>query len=575
MGRAFPGMEDEGPIADQSTMPSFISSFEDGRAKLSLNLSSETSFSDAKVERSVIDLTGRVTVSDSQLSSVELDGGTEERTSEEEEKDAEGNNNNNCNSGGPGGERRRASAVEIILRRNFGTVSKSPSLCLNVCTRTPCEPEDDNHQRNTTTSGDGTGNEKKSSQETGEPVVKNEHTLSDTGDVKGVGFVTTECQNVSDNDGSTLSSVESINTKEHVYCTVYCIANDKNLKDYDLPNHSNETLAFPDNEVYSVAEMEMYPSSSPEPDLYTLEDLVDPIADLSHRLSMEQAGAETTAQLCRVCLESKTILSLPCCGMAVCEECLRLYVSSQVRMAKAFVSCPSPECSGFLEEGLLLSLLTSEEVARYRYFLELSQLDSSTKPCPQCNHFTSLKNNTPNRSEHKYKIQCESCQFLWCFKCHAPWHNGLKCREYRKGDKLLRTWASVIEHGQRNAQKCPQCKIHIQRTEGCDHMTCAQCNTNFCYRCGERYRHLRFFGDHTSNLSVFGCKYRYLPGKPHLRRFVRGSVCASKILIAPVVIVLVVVLGALALVIGLVVFPIYYLSKKKKKQHSQGSGRWI
>lgn len=34
-------------------------------------------------------------------------------------------------------------------------------------------------------------------------------------------------------------------------------------------------------------------------------------------------------------------------------------------------------------------------------------------------------------------------------------------------------------------------QIHIQRTEGCDHMTCAQCNTNFCYRCGERYRHLR------------------------------------------------------------------------------------
>lgn len=37
----------------------------------------------------------------------------------------------------------------------------------------------------------------------------------------------------------------------------------------------------------------------------------------------------------------------------------------------------------------------------------------------------------------------------------------------------------------------------------------------------------RFFGDHTSNLSVFGCKYRYLPDKPHLRRFIRGSVCGK------------------------------------------------
>lgn len=70
-------------------------------------------------------------------------------------------------------------------------------------------------------------------------------------------------------------------------------------------------------------------------------------------------------------------------------------------------------------------------------------------------------------------------------------------------------------------------KIHIQRTEGCDHMTCSQCNTNFCYRCGERYRQLRFFGDHTSNLSIFGCKYRYLPERPHLRRLVRGSVCGE------------------------------------------------
>lgn len=38
---------------------------------------------------------------------------------------------------------------------------------------------------------------------------------------------------------------------------------------------------------------------------------------------------------------------------------------------------------------------------------------------------------------------------------------------------------------------------------------------------------LRFFGDHTSNLSVFGCKYRYLPDKPHLRRLIRGSICGE------------------------------------------------
>ncbi|XP_029281481.1 LOW QUALITY PROTEIN: E3 ubiquitin-protein ligase RNF217 [Cottoperca gobio] len=566
MGRAISGMEDDGPIADASKMPSFISSYEEGSVKLSRYLPTETSFTDSKVERSVRDLSRRVTRSNSRLS---LDGGERDsgERSSEEEKDAKGNNNNNCN----GGERRRASAVEI-LRRNFG-VSKSSSLCLSTSNRMQrdAEHEHEGNVNNDVSNGYGTerGECKKSEQQTGEAGTKNEPTLSDltTSAVHGVEFVTVTGQR--HHNSNTVTLDEYLNPKEHIYCTVYCIDNDSHRADVEITD--DVTSDAPEMDFETGQDM----GSSPEPSLYTLDDLVDPFGDMGHRLSVEQTGAETAMQSCRVCLEDKTIAPLPCCRKAVCDECLKLYVSSQVRVAKSYISCPIPECSGYLEEGVVISHLAHEDVAKYRYFLELSQLDSSTKPCPQCSEFTSLKSHNHSRSEHKYKIQCSNCQFVWCFKCHAPWHDRVKCREYRKGDKLLRSWASVIEHGQRNAQKCPQCKIHIQRTEGCDHMTCTQCNTNFCYRCGERYRHLRFFGDHTSNLSVFGCKYRYLPDKPHLRRLIRGSVCGTKVLIAPVVILLVVVLGALALVIGLVAFPVYYVCKRRKKQRSQGSGRWI
>ncbi|XP_070705418.1 E3 ubiquitin-protein ligase RNF217 [Pempheris klunzingeri] len=573
MGRAASGMEDDGPIADACKMPSFISSFEEGRAKLSRNLPTETSLTDGKVERSVRDPGRRVSRSNSRLS---LDGGErEERGSGEEEKDARSNNNNNCNGGGGGGERRRASAVEI-LRRNFG-VSKSPSLRLNTSSRMPCGPEPEHHEaggNSDATSGyeSECGGCKESERETGGAGTENEPTLCGlTSGEQGVELVTGQRLCKGDSDGNTATSGEPVKTKEHVYCTVYCIHNDSLLKDGQITDDETGASDAPEMDLETGRDA----GSSPEPELYTVDDLVDPFGDMAHRLPVEQAGAETLLETCRVCLEGKSIAPLPCCRTAVCDECMKLYVRSMVRLAKSYIRCPIPECSGSLEEGLVISHLADEDVAKYRYFLELSQLDSSTKPCPQCRHFTSLKEHNPIRSEHKFKIQCSNCQFVWCFKCHAPWHNGLKCRDYRKGDKQLRTWASVIEHGQRNAQKCPQCKIHIQRTEGCDHMTCTQCNTNFCYRCGERYRHLRFFGDHTSNLSVFGCKYRYLPDKPHLRRLIRGSVCATKVLIAPVVILLVTVLGAFALVIGLVVFPVYYVCKRRKKQRTQGSGRWI
>ncbi|XP_037304717.2 probable E3 ubiquitin-protein ligase RNF217 [Pungitius pungitius] len=561
MGRGIPGMEDDEPRADACRMPSFTRR-------------TETSSADGKVEPSVGDLSRRVARTNSRLS---LDGGERhwEERSGAEGKDARGNNNNNCNGRG---ERRRASAVEI-LRRNFG-VSKSPSLCFNANSRMQRGAEHERREANVNgdvSNGHGAerGARDKSQRETGEAVDESEPALSDsaTSDGRGVELVTVTSLRRHRRDGGNNADTLGESSKEHVYCTVYCIANESHRKDGEITDDDAVASDAPDADP----ETGRGAGSSPRPTAYTLDDLVAPFGGVAlRRLSTEQAGAEATTQGCRVCLEEKTIAPLPCCRKAVCDECLELYVSSQVRVAKSYIGCPIPECSGYLEEGLVTSRLSDEDVAKYRYFLELSQLDSSTKPCPQCSRFTSLKGSNLNPSEHKYKIQCDTCQFVWCFKCHAPWHSGVKCRDYRKGDKLLRGWASVIEHGQRNAQKCPRCRIHIQRTEGCDHMTCTQCNTNFCYRCGERYRHLRFFGDHTSNLSVFGCKYRYLPDKPHLRRLIRGSVCGTKVLIAPVVILLVMVLGALALVIGLVVFPVYYVCKRRKKQQrTQGSGRWI
>ncbi|XP_024147067.1 probable E3 ubiquitin-protein ligase RNF217 [Oryzias melastigma] len=555
MGRASPGMEDDSPVARACTMPRFISSYDDTKGKLSRNLSRETSFADVKVKRQVRSASVRVGRSSSRLSLDEDDGNSEER-SRGEEKDAEGNNNNNCN--GVGRARRRASAVEIP-RRNFGDFSA----LLGAHSRMQREQ---GSARTDITDENGAECEecKNSDDKTRQPGCQNEQTPSGLTS-NGGESVAAECQRACESGSSAVPPGEPSQAKEHVYCTVYCIENDRHQARAEITDDATEILL----ETGQVGD------PSPEPELYSLDDLVDPFEDISQWLYREQVEAGTLMQSCRVCLEEKSIVSLPCCGKAVCDACLKLYVSSQVRLGKHLISCPIPECSGTLEERLVLSHLTAEDVAKYQYFLELSQLDSSTKPCPQCSKFTSLKTHNPNRSESKFKIQCSNCQFVWCFKCHAPWHDGIKCRDYRKGDKLLRSWASVIEHGQRNAQKCPQCKIHIQRTEGCDHMTCAQCNTNFCYRCGERYRHLRFFGNHASNLSVFGCKYRYLPDKPHLRRLIRGSVCATKVLIAPVVILLVIVLGALALVIGLVAFPVYYVCKRKKKQRTRGSGRWI
>jgi len=71
-------------------------------------------------------------------------------------------------------------------------------------------------------------------------------------------------------------------------------------------------------------------------------------------------------------------------------------------------------------------------------------------------------------------------------------------------------------------------QIYIQRTEGCDHMTCSRCNTEFCYRCGERRFRLKLFGyvleDHDMKHSIIGCNEKYKPEQPVQRALTRGSI---------------------------------------------------
>lgn len=90
-------------------------------------------------------------------------------------------------------------------------------------------------------------------------------------------------------------------------------------------------------------------------------------------------------------------------------ECLMLYMCLHLQVVSglAEIMCPIPECSGYLAESVVLAHLASENVAKYKYFLELGRLDSGTKTCPKCSLFTSLNGRgqpVQSKDEPKYKV---------------------------------------------------------------------------------------------------------------------------------------------------------------------------
>lgn len=39
---------------------------------------------------------------------------------------------------------------------------------------------------------------------------------------------------------------------------------------------------------------------------------------------------------------------------------------------------------------------------------------------------------------------------------------------------------------QASTMACPGCEVHVEKSLGCNHMTCTRCGHHFCYRCGTR-----------------------------------------------------------------------------------------
>jgi E3 ubiquitin-protein ligase RNF217 len=76
---------------------------------------------------------------------------------------------------------------------------------------------------------------------------------------------------------------------------------------------------------------------------------------------------------------------------------------------------------------------------------------------------------------------------------------------------------------------------------------------------------LKFFGDHYSKLSIFGCKFRYKPDKPLQRKLIRGAVFGGKLMLVPVLGSLALCAGAVVVVLGVAALPLYGTIKIYRK----------
>lgn len=205
-----------------------------------------------------------------------------------------------------------------------------------------------------------------------------------------------------------------------------------------------------------------------------------------------ETGESSQGRLCGICLDTKEIdkiYTVSCCSHYFCFDCVNEYVTKQIERGRRSISCPGVDCQSVLELQVCKPFLDAKAIDSWDQALcegLIHSLDKFYCPFQDCGAMFVIENDGGEDQVIREAV-CPSCHRMFCAKCRVPWHpeSGCKDAKISRHDVMMRDLAEKNKW-----RKCPQCKVYVERTEGCPHITC-RCGFEFCYGCGEDWA-----GDH-------------------------------------------------------------------------------
>ncbi|KAJ1519383.1 hypothetical protein ONE63_004675 [Megalurothrips usitatus] len=215
---------------------------------------------------------------------------------------------------------------------------------------------------------------------------------------------------------------------------------------------------------------------------------------------------------CQICFEDKPgsqCIEFCGCGHIFCRECVGGYFEVQIKEGNVRgLICPEKGCKSEALQSQILGLVSPELFSRYDELLLSSALDEM-EDIVYCPRKTCQYPVTYEKGETM--ARCAHCSYTFCTLCRMTYHGVERCRikidsglvaEYKSASKERkeflerkygrRTLQEMLETGyseqwiRGNSKSCPHCQAAIEKSDGCNKMTCWKCNTFFCWICMTR-----------------------------------------------------------------------------------------
>ncbi|OAL44431.1 hypothetical protein IQ07DRAFT_473653, partial [Pyrenochaeta sp. DS3sAY3a] len=225
-----------------------------------------------------------------------------------------------------------------------------------------------------------------------------------------------------------------------------------------------------------------------------------------------------SGQQCSVCSEKLPYEPMRLSGCShepdVCQDCFQQYLAGRMdTTAWDRIVCPSAGCKTEITHDDVKKFASQEQFTRFddlamRSFLSA---ESNFRYClaEGCN---SGQVHDGDAAQGNI-FRCVACGFRACTVHNVAFHEHETCAQYdvrvekeaqsQRAGEDAQSSAYVAE----NSVQCPVCTVQIQKTSGCDHMTCTRCQTDFCYICRALYRGPRGIWASGNKAHRESCKY--------------------------------------------------------------------
>jgi ariadne-1 len=220
---------------------------------------------------------------------------------------------------------------------------------------------------------------------------------------------------------------------------------------------------------------------------------------------------------CGVCFEdfSADASTNPGCRHDFCGECWRGYLENAVDNGPSCLDarCPHEGCGARVTEALARRFLSDAAAEKLSTFQWRSWVDDNprVKWCvgPGCERSVQID---VVRGERPVDVTSH-CGTSFCWQCQEQAHRPVDCETVRKWLIKNSAESENMNWILANTKPCPECKRPIEKSMGCMHMTCSQCQYQFCWMCQGKW------ADHGERTGGFYACNTYEKEKKYTKNF--------------------------------------------------------